>query len=367
MAGGRPRNEGWVLRPPRGPRASYVVRFTYAGRRFEIALGTRDRAGALEAAPAVYAHTIATYARPDPSAARVRHTGRAAADFEKAVDTWITALEATHDPRTAACYCDYYDYHWSYFFAGLHEITPLRCDAYMRARLGSVRAATVRKELSALRGFIAFAAGRGWLRACVVPSVPKRATGTAYPRPSRAAAIELAPREVEALIAALPAWSTSRRTPPFPIRARFVVAYETGLRPGLLDALEAPTHYRKGRREIVITPDLDKARLGRRVRISAAARKALDSVIPRGGGVIFGEHDYRDALWKAALATIKPRERAEAFCGAHLRSARITHWLDKGAAITAVQWQVGHKRLESTARYVRASKRAGDALIDAAE
>ena len=29
----------------------------------------------------------------------------------------------------------------------------------------------------------------------------------------------------------------------FPIRARFIVAYETGLRPGTLDALSVPQHY----------------------------------------------------------------------------------------------------------------------------
>jgi integrase len=371
MVAGRPPNpRGWSLREPRG-REPFYVRFRWAERDFELSCGprdydnpARDRAIAREAAARRYAHTVATYRATTPG--KVRPSSRAAADFEKAVDGWLAALEATHDPGTVRCYGEYFDSHWSYFFPGLHDVTTQRCEEYRNARLGKVQASTVRKELSALRNFIGWAVSRKLMRPVEVAGVPKRAVGTPHPQRRRQAAIELSPQEVAKLIAALPEWSTSPRVLPHPIRARFVVQYETGLRADLISALEVPKHYRRGAKEITITPDLDKLRFARKVRISDTCRAALDSVIPKGvkgARFIFGHHDYRQAIRKAALVAIKPRERAKAFCGAHLRSARMTHWLDGGASITALMWQTGLKRVETVTRYARAGKRAGDALI----
>ncbi len=48
------------------------------------------------------------------------------------------------------------------------------------------------------------------------------------------------------LIAALPVWSNPRNAPRFPVRARFIVAYETSLRPSTLSALSVPEHYTAG-------------------------------------------------------------------------------------------------------------------------
>jgi integrase len=139
------------------------------------------------------------------------------------------------------------------------------------------------------------------------------------------------------------------------------VAYETGLRPTLLDLVSVPEHYRKGSDGIEITPELDKGRWDRRVPLSPRARKELDRVCSKSGP-IFGKHDYREHIAKAAKKALSA-DRAALFCGAHLRSARLTHWLDQGAPITAAQFLVGHVRMETTARYIRATEKAARRLV----
>jgi site-specific recombinase XerD len=78
-------------------------------------------------------------------------------------------------------------------------------------------------------------------------------------------------------------------------------------------------------------------------------------------GVIFGHHRHDVALRRAAkLALPKDDPRADVFTGAHLRSARITHWVDDGGPLTGIQQLVGHLHLVTTAKYVRASERAAE-------
>src|SRR3954465_12348028 len=154
----------------------------------------------------------------------------------------------------------------------------------MPARLRQVQGVTVRKELSALRQFLNWCVEVGELASApTVPSVSKRSPGTTYAKRRRVSAIELSPEECEAIIAALPEWSASKRVSLFPIRARFLVAYETGLRPETIDLLATPTHYRKGSATITLSSGLDKNRFGREVPLSARARVSLDSVSPVEG------------------------------------------------------------------------------------
>jgi hypothetical protein len=112
--------------------------------------------------------------------------------------------------------------------------------------------------------------------------------------------------------------------------------------------------------------------------LTERARAALDATIvelsknlPPGAdfkGPVFGEHDYTTHIRRAALGDDEtpgalPRELAERFCGAHLRSARITHLLDRGANLPGVQHLAGHRQMSTTARYVRPSFRSAlDAL-----
>jgi site-specific recombinase XerC len=108
------------------------------------------------------------------------------------------------------------------------------------------------------------------------------------------------------------------------------------------------------------------------VPLTKRARRILDYLVRKLGpelqGPIFGTangaaHDYRRRLQRAAFK-ILPREVAVSFCGAHLRSARITHLLEKGANIVGVKELVGHKQISTTARYVRSGFRAATEAIN---
>lgn len=353
-------SSGWELRPPRPKCRNYTVRFWWQGRDVERSTGTADPERAAIEAALIYAREVQRAPERKPPT-------RAVGELEESVTRWLDSLVATHDAGTVGCYLDYANSHWLPFFSGMHSLTDAECDRYMRVRLTKVGAETVKKELSALRGFTSWATKEELIGRVVVPTVPKRTTGATYKNAKgqavrrRAAAIPLSPREVRAIIKALPERSTSRKVAVFPIRARFEVQYETGLRPELIDLLSVPEHYRPKATHLRVPGEIDKARQARRVPLSAAAKRALDRVCPEKG-LIFGHHDYREHLKLAAIDALPP-ERAELFCGAHLRSARITHWLDDGAPLTGVMRLVGHKRLESTAKYVRASDKAAESIV----
>lgn len=349
---GRP-SEGWKLRPPRGACRNYTVRFRWGGEDFERSTRTADPERAAEVGARIYAATVASGAK------RKRHPAASGLDLEGAVRAWLASLATTHDPATVGLYLGYAE-RWLEMFGA--TLTTSQAEAYMEKRLGQVRASTVRKELSALRTFARWGSERGRLPTIEVPYVPKRATGTAYEARRRSAAVELSPAEVTAILAALPRWSSSPRVERFPIRARFIVQYETGLRPELVDLLSTPEHYRKGSTRINVTADLDKGRWARRVPLSDRARRELDQVLPKAPGLIFGRHDYRPHLRKAARAVLPP-DRAEVFNGSHLRSARATHWLDASESLTGVQYLLGHRQLSTTARYAKASEAAAAAIV----
>ena len=114
----------------------------------------------------------------------------------------------------------------------------------------------------------------------------------------------------------------------FPIKARFVVQYEQGMRPEMLDLLEVPKHYTKGSAVLKIEAGGDKNRWEREIPLTEAARKALDSVCPKKG-LIFGTHDYRDALRKAAKG-ILDEEKAKRITPEDLRHSRLTEWAETG-------------------------------------
>lgn len=349
---------GWKIRQ-RAEGHAYAVRFWIGGREYERSTGERDARKAASEAAKIYADAVARAAQP--AKRRLRTSGL---DLEEVIAQWVSTLTATLAESTAGIWEIYANTHWLGFFDSLHHLTDGGANEYMNARLRLVKAETVRKELSALRHFCKWCVDRGYLPAMPkIPHVPKRSLGTAHPVRRRAAPIELSPEECEAIIAELPEWSNSSKlkdekgnSKQFPIKARFLVGYETGLRTSTLDALVAGVHYRKGSSTLLLTSAVDKNRWGREIPLSARARAALDAVCP-AEGLIFGKHEYRPHLWAAAEAVLPPG-RAELFAGCHLRSAMITHRLEAGASLPGVQYLAGHKLTSTTARYVRPSLRA---------
>jgi integrase len=279
------------------------------------------------------------------------------------ISTWL-AGDSTLDADTAKVW-ETYGRHWLAHWPTLADVIDVTCDDYRSARLRKVQGTTVRKELGALRRFLKWCEARGFMpRAVVVPGVNAKTLGTNFGKRRRQKAADLSPDEIQKLIAALPPWSTSGKVKHFPIRARFLVQYETGLRPSTISALSVPEHYLHGANELNITADIDKGRWARSVPLSPAAREALDAVCPPNGGLIFGDHDYREHV-AAAAAQALPKAVADRFCGAHLRSARTTHLLEETGNLAGVQFLVGHRKDETTSLYLRPSERAARAALDA--
>jgi len=348
------RARGWKLRQ-RAPGHAFSVRFTWAGVEYEPSTGTSDPELAAREAARIYADVVSREPKP-------KQRTKSGTRLEELIEKWLVSILATHDPKTVKTWKLYAESHWLPFFDALHNINDVMALEYRDARLRVVLATTVRKELTALRSFIGWMSAHGHLeRPVVVAGVPKRSTGTKHTQRRRSAAIELSPAEALSIIKALPEWSKSKKVPPFPVRARFVVAYETSLRPETLDLLSCPEHYSPGRDYLDIPPTLDKNRWDRAVPLTAAAKAALEAVCPTEDGLIFGKHDYRDQMRKATKGL--PAHKKKLFTSVHLRSARITHLLEATGNLPGTQFMAGHKHTTTTARYVKPSLRAAEAML----
>lgn len=361
---GRPR-KGWSLRPPKDGRGHYTVRFTdKAGTPREYSTGESDPQAAAKRAAEIYARDLTA-----PAASGPRVSPHLALDEHMA--QWLASLENTHDPETVKTYTAHARRFVRFFGDSISRITAPRMGEYCRMRLGEVLRITVKKERSTLNVFLSWCVESEILAEEHVPrwpKLPKKALGVRT-GPQRAAPVDVTPAQVNAFLAALPQWSKRGKNgaPSFPIRSRFVVAYETGLRPATLDVLAMPKHWRPGATEIQIEDQIDKARFGRKVPISARAAAELERVVLALGlkeGPIFGAHDYRTAVERARVAAGLPED----FAPYDLRHARAGHLLDAGGAMRAVAHLLGHKKLTTTDRYLRAQEgEARLALQGAAE
>ncbi len=276
---------------------------------------------------------------------------------------WIQSISGHVDTTTAGLYELHARKHLGPHFHSLHGISTESIADYGRKRLAVVKRSTLQKERSTLRGFLDWCAEKGHIRGCPeFPPLPKKATGTAHTQRRRGAATDLSPEECLAVIEALPQWSTPRAgRPAFPVRARFVVMYETALRPATLDALSVPEHWTRGATSLRITDDIDKARFGRELPLSNRAQAALASVA-QPNGLVFGSHDYRPQLVKAAKAKLAAQKRVT-FCAYDLRHARLTELAETGN-LTGTQYMAGHKRISTTAIYVRPGLKSARKVLD---
>ena len=280
---------------------------------------------------------------------------------------WLDSLDGVLDPLTIDAYEMYAVRHWAPFFVTFERITAATVNDFWRARLRVVQRGTVKKELSALRGFLRWAKEREYITEIpVVEDPPERSLGVrSATRNPKGAPLELTREQVDAVLKALPEWSAGGgRGPRFRVRDRFVVAYETALRPATLDEIEAPGDYRRGAATLVIRDAIDKARFGREVPLSPRAREVLDAITPTEG-LVFGHHDYR-ALLKAAGATVLPPEMAPRLSPYDFRHARLTHWAERSSNLAGIAFLAGHKHLSTTDHYLHASARAASDVLSAA-
>lgn len=321
----------------------FTVRFRHNQRRYNFSTGETDPHEAQQRAAEIYQATVEGRTR-----AVARGVAATATPLLELGAQWLADAEAALDHTTATQYGMYLASHFEPFFITLDRITDLSCADYVRTRLREVRRKTLLKELSALRGFLRWAEEQGHLSAAPVVKAPApRATGTAAVEQREQ--LVLTPAEVAAVLEQLP----ERSPRGFPIRARFEVAWETALRPSTLDELRAPGDYHPGRETLRIRDESDKARYGRELPISAAARDALDRVCPKSG-VIFGRHDFREWLEACGVEGLTPYT---------FRHSRLTMWAETSSNLPGIQFLAGHKHATTTARYIHPSRRAAEDVL----
>ena len=304
---------------------------------------------------AVIARAVAAVATRRDSYIRALRPAPSLADTFEA---WLVAMASSLDPDTVRTYrVTYVRVHWMPFFKTMGGVTDTaKLADYSRARLACVLKKTVQKEVSALRGFLVWCHEQRRIDDVPeFPALPRKATGVRSGK-QRAKAPEHSEEQIRAAIAAMPERS---RKGGFIVRARHVVAYETGLRPATLDIL-VPAVLDLERKELTISDEEDKARFGRVVPLTDLAVEALR---PLCAGAppnvpIFGKHDYRGHLRKAARAagmkSLSPYD---------FRHACVTHLLEKGASIPGVGWMVGHKLPTTTNRYCHTPKRSAEQAL----
>lgn len=358
-------SQGWRIRLPPG-RKIWTVFFTHNGRRVDRSTGCESEGEAAKAAARIYADFV----QREPPKRRIVRRGDSP-PIPELVEQWLST-DSTIDEDTVDTWT-VYGGHWSERWPTLADVTEVTALEYRNARLRVVMASTVRKELSALRRFLAWCKMHGHMgRDVQVTGVPEATTGKRYAKRRRSTAPELTPKQIKAILAKLPEWSASKKVDRFPIRARFIVAYETSLRPGTLDGLSVPEHYHPGSDRLILTDDIDKSRWGREIPLTRRANRVLDHVLrvyerwagKPHRGPIFGHHDYREHLDKAARGVL-PGALADRFCGAHFRSAAITHTLESTSNLAGAQYMAGHRQPKTTATYVKPSFRAAEAAVAA--
>lgn len=356
MAG---RAQGWKLR--RDKRTGlFLVRFRNptTGRRIQRSTGTADPVEAAAAAAKIYNDEIE--GRSQRMRARTLTIVTNVDPLDVLAAQWLAAVDSSLDPQTIETYGGYVRAHWMPAFRTLARLTEEACREYIRDRLRHVQAETVRKECSALRGFVAWLLEEKILRApVVVPPVPASAVGVRTPGRSKAVRYDYTAEEMERTLAKLP--ERSRRG--HPARAYYTVMWETGLRRETLRELSEPENYYPGRPTLRVLLAGDKNRMERELPLTPAARAALDSACT-GGGKLFTCRDLVATLRKAARAAGIDEARAAALSNHDFRHARITHWTEHSTNLPGIQYLAGHKHATTTARYVKASQRAASQVLD---
>jgi len=351
------RSEGIKLE--RRDSGMFYARFTYAGRRYNVSTGERDSGAAQTTAARIF-RDIAE-GRWAPGGRRIAASSNA--PFDEIAARWLAHIRPTIEERTFRVYRDtYVGSHFAAFFKTIDQLTTVGAQDYISARLRKVTRQTLKHELSPLRRLAKWAHARGYLAQMPEIETPgRRVLGTPVLNARKKISFIFTADEIASIVEHLPeTWSAPRAKTPYPVRARFIVAWETALRPRTISQLSAPTDYRPGAATLQIRDEIDKNRFGRELPLSAAARVALDSVCPTNG-LIFGDHDCVMLLRRAAEAAGIDAYRAARISDYDFRHSAATHLGRSSDNLSGVMYLLGHKQPATTARYVRPQK---DAALD---
>jgi integrase len=353
--------EGWHLfRDPRS--GVHQARFTHEGRRYSFSTGERDPVAAAKEAARIYSDVVS--GRWSPGKTLIVSAGKA---FDEVAALWLADIEPVVDPQTFALYRDtYVATHFVSFFDSIDRLTTLGVQDYVVSRLRQVSGGTVKKELSVLRQLAEWGHDRGFLGEMPKIKTPgKRVLGCVQASARKQKFLVFTAEEVEDILAELPEYARSKRLGArFPVRSRFVLAWEYALRPETLNRLSVPEHYRPNSAALTITDEIDKCRYGRDLEVTPNARKALDSVCP-AKGIIFGAHDFRTLLRAAARAAGIDAHRADRISDYDFRHSRLTHLGRVTSNLAGLMYLAGHKQPATTAKYMHPDKAAADDVLQA--
>ncbi len=342
-------SQGWRLRRPARKGGPYTVRFSHAGRQREFSTGKCDPEEAAREAARIYAEVVSGR----------RAEGRVASSpLDLLFAEWLADVEAHLHETTSAQYFMYVEKHFLPFFKRLDAITTGGLADYQRHRLRKVTRVTLKKERSALRGFLNWCVEQGHLEEPPrFPILPRKAQGN---RRHERRTVDLTEADVEGIIAQLPERVSHAGKP----KAFYTVMWETGLRTATLQRLRVPDDYKPGDTELRIPDAKDKARFGRVLPLSPRARAALDAASPEIG-LIFGKHEHRQVLRSAARRAGLPEDKVEFLSNHDFRHARTTFLAERTDNLPGVAFLLGHKHLTTTDRYVRRRRKAAEDVLRA--
>jgi integrase len=343
--------EGWRL--SERDTGIFHVRFTHKRRRYDVSTRTRDSVEATTTAERIYADVISGQVRKSASG-QLAHPMM---DIDELVAKWLANIAVELHGDTDDTYMTY-GRHWKKHFNVLGGVTSSGIGDYQRDRLAVVQKSTVVKERSALLRFLTWLDEKGYIASVpLFPKIGKKVRGTKWKDAKRRSVPKLAldQSNVDMFLAALDMRSKKHG---FLVRPRFVFAYATALRPGLIDNLTWDEVLPDGR--LFIPGRFDKNGLERYVPLSPRAQDALkDAGPPVAGRLIFGSHDYREHVAKAKAKL--PAHLAREFTPYGLKHARVTSWFRAGKNSLGIQHLTGTKY--ALDRYAIASEDAAADIV----
>jgi integrase/recombinase XerC len=343
--------EGWRIVAGRRDDDPLYIRFRHAGQRYYLSTGERDSEPASKRAASIYAEVVS--GRRRPGAALSSRT-----PIDELASNYLEHVESTGTPERFGMQCQHFRVHLLPFFRSLEEIGAEAswADFHAHRRRKGASTRTIAKELSTLRSFAKWCRQRGVLQAVPEYRGPRIT--------SDFEALCLEPEQIEALLAALPETVSRGAAAGRPIRARYVFAWETALRPATIARIRVDD-YDRSRKRLRIRDSVDKARFGRELALSERAWRALEAM-SQPAGLIFGAARLGGALKAAAVASGLSNEVAKRMTPYTFRHSRITHLASVSTDIRAVAYLAGHKNLATTSHYVHGNVKAGERLLAAA-
>ena len=337
------RSEGWKLRQDKKS-PYWFVQFTHEGRKYNRSTGCRAKRAAAQEAAKIY---TAVVGGRDPRAG-AGLTSRN--ELSGLLAQWLVEVDETKSEAWHETLELYASTHWLSRWTRLEDVTTPAVQRYISERLRepglrgkTISPVTLSKELSGLRCFLKWCKRHGYLDDLPTWEAPE-AISDYEP-------VSLSREEMLKVLAQLP--PRERHFMRLPVRAYFTVMWATSFRRGTMARirwedmdLEASA--------VSVRASQDKKRYSRVVPLTAEAVDELRTIAP-GVGLVFGGHEYRQALRGAAKRAGLPEEVYSKLGNHSVRHSRLTDLASRTKNIAAIQYMAGHKDLASTMRYVHGS------------